>query len=180
MRLPRHPRADLRRRGTDRPRPVTAVLHRRPGRGSRPGRRPGRFFPLTTHPATSRPPGFTTLRPWSTHPGSRGPTPGKQNAATPTRASEPTAPCGHPHADSSPWSCYHSTWNDPKLKVLRAPRGCASVPPPLLDASECRDLERICILSVMLHVRETHAHTIQATSCRTIYEMPFALVKLRP
>src|ERR1035437_9773278 len=63
MRLPRHPRADLRRRGTDRPRPVTAVLHRRPGRGSRPGRRPGRFSPLTTHPATSRPHGRPTSPP---------------------------------------------------------------------------------------------------------------------
>ena len=36
-----------------------------------------------------------------------------------------TGPCGHRHADSSPWSCYHYP-SKPKLKVLAAPLGRVS------------------------------------------------------
>jgi len=38
-----------------------------------------------------------------------------------THANAPTGPCGRRHAGSSPWSSYHSAWNDPKLKVLTPP-----------------------------------------------------------
>src|SRR5674476_999704 len=120
VRLPRHPRNHLRRSRTHRPRPLTHLIHHRPGRGTRPGRRPGRFSPLTTHPVTSPLLGYASSRRWSTPAVSADPTPARPNAATPTPANEPTRACGHRHADTSPWpSCHYP--KRPKLKVLGLP-----------------------------------------------------------
>jgi hypothetical protein len=47
-------------------------------------------FPLTTHQVRSRPRGCTSLPPYATPAGLAGPTPARQNAATPTQTSRPT------------------------------------------------------------------------------------------
>ena len=74
--------------------------------------------PLTGHPATSRPRGRISLPPHAIPAVPAGPTPARPNAATHTRASEPTGPYGHRHADLSLWSSYPPPSNEPKLKVL--------------------------------------------------------------